>query len=101
MLVMYLKVHETERGKVIAVCDSDLIGKVLDDGKIFMDLDKNRSFYVGSFATKDEVCAALKSFNSINFVGKKCTKILISLDLVASASIEKVCGVPFVQIYEL
>ncbi len=98
---MYLKVHDTPNGKIVAVCDKELIGKVLDDGTIFMDLDKNRSFYVGKIASKDEIKKELASFSSLNFVGKNAINLLLSLALVEKSSIEKVSSVPFVQVYDL
>lgn len=98
---MYLKVHNTPTGKIIAVCDKELIGKVLDDGTIFMDLDKNRSFYVGKIASKDEIKRELESFSSINFVGKNAIDLLLGMNLVEKDSVEKVSNVPFVQVYDL
>lgn len=98
---MYLKVHDTPTGKIVAVCDKELIGKVLDDGKIFMDLDKNRSFFVGKIASKEEIKKELSSFSSLNFVGKNSIDLLLDLNLVDSSSVEKVSNVPFVQIYDL
>jgi len=33
---MYLKIHEQQGKKIIAVCDKELIGKILTDGNAYL-----------------------------------------------------------------
>lgn len=98
---MYLKIHQTQRGSIIAVCDEDLIGKVLRNKDVCMDLDKYRSFYIGDRADEREVKKALDSFSSANIVGKESVGIAIAIGLVDKECVMYIKKTPYIQIYKL
>jgi uncharacterized protein len=98
---LYLKIHVAGKGKVVAVCDEDLIGKILDDGKVYMDLDRYRSFYTGEKADADKVRKALKDFSSANMVGKESVGVALSLGLVARKDVMYINKTPYIQIYNV
>ena len=98
---MYLKVHETEKGKIVAACDKELVGKVLEEEGICIDLDSYRDFYVGNTATKDEIKDALKEFSSANLVGKKVVGIAVEDGVVDEGYIKYIKDIPYIQIYSI
>jgi len=98
---MYMRIHEGPGGKVVAVCDKELIGKVLEDEKICMDLEKYRSFYVGEHVGKNEVENALATFTSANLVGQKSVDIALSLGLANKDNIMYINETPYIQIYKI
>jgi|SRR5271157_311232 len=98
---MYLRIHQTQAGKVVAVCDEDLVGKVLDDGKAYMDLDRYRSFYVGKKADSDTVKKALHGFVSANLVGKDSVGSAIGAGVAAKRDIMYINETPYIQIYNI
>src|SRR4030095_2520873 len=98
---MYLKIHQNQGTKIVAVCDEDLIGKVLESKDIRMDLDKYRSFYIGEKADAEAVKSALKSFSSANMVGKECVGIAVAIGLVGKDDVMYIKKTPYIQIYRL
>jgi len=98
---MYLRVHENEAGPIVAVCDRELIGRILEEGKVHMDLDKYREFYIGKQAGEDDVKNALKEFSSANLVGKKAVGVALSLELAASEDVMYINETPYIQIYRI
>lgn len=98
---MYLRVHENEGGRVVAVCDRELIGKILEEGRVHMDLDKYREFYIGEQAEEDDVKTALKEFASANLVGKKAVGVALSLELAAREDVMYINETPYIQIYKI
>ena len=98
---MYLKIHETPRGKIIACCDKELIGKVLTGGKKILDLEKYKSFYAGELVDEEKLEKALKNFASVNLIGEKCVGVAKKLDLVTEDDIVELSNVPHVQIYKM
>ena len=101
MIHLYLKIHQDEGKRIVALCDKDLIGKVLDDGEAYMDLDRYRRFYVGEIAEKERIIKELEEFDSINIVGKKSVGVVRDLGLVEEGSILHINDVPYVQIYKI
>jgi len=68
---MYLRIHSSPEGEVVALCDAELIGRRLAQGNIVLDLGKYASFYQGKKVTAAQATAALKGAKNANLVGKK------------------------------
>jgi len=98
---MYIKIHGEGKSKIIALCDSELIGKVLKEGEITLDLDNYSNFFKGQIVTRDEAKEALTNFASINIVGKKSVDCALELGLIVKNQIVNVDGHPHVQIYRI
>lgn len=97
---MYLKVHDTQQGKVIALCDAELIGTIVSDGKRHLDLQKYSSFYVGKKVGKKEAVKELSGSGNANLVGKKSLDAAKAAGLDVSGTIS-INGIPHLQIYSI
>jgi len=98
---MYMKIHETREGRIIAACDKELIGKVLDDGRIHLDLDRNRSFYVGRKVTAEELKKELENFTSVNLVGKNTVSVALKGGFAQEDDVIYINATPHIQIYKI
>lgn len=99
---MYLKLHKTEKGTILAACDAELIGKVLTHGDIELNLKKHADFYKGEKVGEHEVAEALeREFDSINFVGKKVVNVVVKSGLVGQNDVMYIKNVPYIQIYSI
>jgi hypothetical protein len=92
ILLMYLKVHHTPQGEVVAVCDADLLNTTLSHGDVRIAI--TGAFYGTEQATEEEVRAALKNACNANLMGKKATGIAISMGLITEKGCLCVGGVP-------
>jgi len=102
MVGMYLKIHETKDGKIVAACDKELIGRVLEEeGGVYIDLDAYRNFYIGSLASEQELLAALRGFSSANLIGKKVVAIAVKNRIVGESNIRYINSIPYIQIYNI
>lgn len=94
-----LKIHKSYRW-VVAICDKDLLGKVLSEGERELDLSGN--FFKGEEMDKQkvrsEILRALREDATFNVVGEKSVNIFREMDLVKSEDVLKVEGVPFILI---
>ncbi len=98
---MFVKIHKKEDKRIVAVCDQSLIGKVLEDDDICMDLDTFRHFYIGTLSKKEDVKKALDDFNSANLVGENAVNVAIHMNLVKNSDINYINGVPYIQLYKI
>ena len=98
-IMMHMKIHSTgsrfNNRFVIAVCDENLIGKTLKDGKISITISKR--FYKGEKKTEKEIIAVLKDATNINFVGKESVAAGIKAGIITKSNIIKIKGVPHAQ----
>ncbi len=94
---MLVKIHNSYRD-VVAVCDSNLIGKRLEEGKFQLNIKED--FYKGDEKTIDEVKDIIINFQekdaTFNIVGKNSVALAIEAGLISKESVKEIGGVPFV-----
>lgn len=95
-----MKISERSGKRIVAVCDRELIGRVLSEGNCVLDLDSHASFYKGEPADRADVEEALGRFDSANLVGKKAVAIAVGLGIAREQDIRYINGVPHVQVYK-
>lgn len=92
---VYIKIYEAYR-RIVAVCDSDLIGKKIEEGNFQLDI--NEKFYKGDlFEDKDEIMEILKEEQSedscFNFVGEESCNLGIKTGIIEENSVIEIQGV--------
>ena len=96
-----MKIHKSEGKKIIAICDKELIGRVLEEGDLSIDLDKYKAFYVGEETNKERIMEELKDYSSINVVGIKSVNILVNQGIVDKKNVMHINTIPYIQIYNI
>jgi len=97
---MYLKTHPSPDGEIVALCDIELIGKVLESGKARLDLSAYAPFYLGKKVDEKEAVAALSSATNANIVGKRALGAAKKAGLAVSHA-KSIGGVPHLQVYRM
>ena len=97
---MYLKMHASPDGEIVALCDIELIGKVLASGKARLDLSAYAPFYLGKKVEEKETVDALRIAQNANIVGKKALEAAKKAGLSVSHA-KTIGGVPHLQVYRL
>jgi hypothetical protein len=100
--MIYIKKHESERGAVIAMCDEELLGSVITEGKRMIDLKTHANFYKGRLVTEEEAAEELDSaVYSANIVGKRSVRIVIEKGLASDGEVMQIGNVEILQLYSL
>ena len=94
---MIVKKHLTsDKRLILAVCDEELIGKKLEEGKRQLDLSVD--FYRGEPKDEAETVALIKKAFSISAAGKKSVGCCILAGVVEDEKAPELKGVPYLQI---
>jgi len=96
MFKMIAKVHKSPDNKVVvAVCDSELLGKKIEEGKLQLDLTSD--FYKGE--EKDDTAAGdlIRNADSVNLVGEKSVSLGIAEGIIDKSHVKEISGVPYAQ----
>jgi hypothetical protein len=101
--MIYFKSYLTEHGSVVAMCDEELMGRVLRSGKLVLDLERYASFYKGELLAEAEAAGRISSerIYSANIVGERSVGIMVKFGLVAPDDVRLVENVPFVQLFAM
>jgi len=96
---MYVKLHRSYR-TVVAVCDSNLLGKKFEEGERVLDVREN--FYKGEEMDYGKVVELMrKEANddaTFNIVGEEAVRTAFDAGIVVKGSEMTVDGVPFVLV---
>jgi hypothetical protein len=92
---MLVKVHTSYRNTV-AICDSDLIGKTFEEGK--MALSVSPHFYQGEEKSEKEVLEIIEKGTyedyTFNIVGEQSIALAKRIGLVKEEGIKRIQGIP-------
>lgn len=93
MLIKIIKSHRY----VVAVCDSELIGKKFEEGKF--QLDVKESFFLGDEFSESEAITLMKKMSredaTFNIVGDDSVSAALKAGIIAKEGIKKIQGIPF------
>lgn len=93
---MLIKIHKSYR-YVIAICDSELLGRKLEQGN--KQLDLSGEFFNGEEKAEKEafeiIKDAAKEDATFNIVGKKATELALKAGIIDKEGIRKIQGIPF------
>jgi hypothetical protein len=96
---VYINLKKIGRNVLLAVCDCELLGKTLREGKIVFHVKDE--FYNGRKATLDEAMSMIDNSTIVNLVGKCCVEKAIDKGYVHPEAVLKIEGVPHAQIVKL
>ena len=96
---VYCRVFSDSNYRLVAVCDTGLIGRTLREGKL--KLEVRPEFYKGSLSTIAEALREIDASDIANLVGEDIVEAAVQGGLVDPSAIVRIAGVPHVQIVRL
>ena len=100
---VYLKIHDTPEGSIVAMCDRELIGSRHSEGKMELDLETYAEFYKGDLLSPGEAESLLypSDFYTANAVGKISVGILVGMKMAETSDIKKIGKVPCLYLFRM
>ena len=96
---VYLNLKQAGRNVLLAVCDCELLGKTLREGKIVFHVKEE--FYNGRKASVEEAMGMIDNSTIVNLVGKCCVEKAIAEGYVHPDAVLNIEGIPHAQIVKL
>ncbi|MDD1666873.1 MAG: DUF424 family protein [Methanomicrobiales archaeon] len=95
--VMFLKVHRTPDGEIVAACDRELLNTTLVHKDVEVRISE--TFYGNTPATEEQVRSALVQATNANLFGRRTVEIAIACGAVDRGCVVLVSGVPHAQVF--
>ncbi len=83
-----LKVYRVRGEIVVAVCDSELVGKIFREGDLKIEVKE--SFYGEEDVNEDEVKRALRMATIANITGKRAVQLAIEMGIIDRENVLKI-----------
>ncbi len=84
---------------MLNMCDAELLGKTLSNGKTVMKINKN--YYHDEFVEQEEAKELLKKSNNVNLVGNESISLSVNLGIGSQQSVKLIDGIPFLIIIKM
>jgi len=97
--MILLKLHKNENSEVVSLCDSNLIGKTFEEGKLRIEVSER--FYKGEELSKEKILLILKNCSNANIVGKESIKLALDSSIIEKESIIKIKKIPISYLVRL
>jgi hypothetical protein len=99
MQEVYAKLQKNGKDIVLAICDAELLGQTLQEGKITFKVKDE--FYNGGKTSTEEAINMIKNATIINLVGKHCVEKAIQNGYVHPDAVLTINNIPHAQIMKL
>ncbi|MBW3018604.1 DUF424 family protein [Candidatus Woesearchaeota archaeon] len=94
---LVVKIHHKDGRTVVAVCDSDLIDSVFEEGNTQLDLTKD--FYKGDvYEDAQAIGDIIRNADCVNIVGEKAVKLALNEGVLEEGHIKTIGGIPHAQV---
>jgi uncharacterized protein len=101
--MIYIKIHHTDNGNMIGMCDSTLIDKVLSEGDIEINIRDYSDFYKGELVDKQKAVSMLdpRMLYSANIVGKEAVDVAVKAEILHKDGVKMVNKVPYANAFKI
>ena len=96
---MYMKKYETDGHVIVAVCDSNILGKKFKEGILVLKLDE--SFYKGDKVGENDVKIALSCATIANIAGERSIACAVECGCIDPDSVIFIDGIPHAQMVQI
>ena len=92
--MIMIKVHKTPNGEIVAMCDSDLVGRRFESKDLRIDISER--FYKGiEIEDKAELLKLIKESRNLNIVGKESVDFAMKNNVIDRTNIIKIKKIPY------
>ena len=98
-LTVYANVRRWGKSVLLAICDAELLGKVLRDGKIVFEVRED--FYKGMKMSVGEAIDLVGQSTVVNMIGHHIIREALERRLIHPEAVLKISGIPHAQIVKM
>ncbi len=92
---MIVNERETPKGRLVSVCDRDVLGETFENGELSITVTE--AFYGGENADEEAVATSLSRASVGNLVGERSVSLAIEEGHVEKANVLEIDGTPHAQ----
>ena len=96
---VYVNLKKVGKNVVLAICDHEILGKTLKEGKIVFHIKDE--FYNGGKTNLEDAIKMIENSTIVNMVGSNCVEKAIEKGYVHPEAVLKIEGIPHAQIVKL
>jgi len=96
MVDLLLSIRDTQKGRLVSVCDANLIGETFEEGEL--SLTVNPEFYDGEPADEQTIVENLARCTTANIVGSDAVELALKHGFVKESNVLDIDGTRHAQL---
>ena len=96
---VYINLQRRSECILLAMCDANMLGKTLKQGKIVFHI--REEFYKGVLVSLEEAVDLIQQSTIVNMIGRRIVKKAVEKGLVHPDAVLEIAGVPHAQIVKV
>ncbi len=97
-MVFAVRTVNYQRNKMLNMCDSNLVGKVLVDGDLTMNI--TQSYFAERIVDEKEAEQLLRNASIINMIGEETIALSVKIGVGSSKGVKRIDGIPFLLVFK-
>ena len=93
-----VRTTEYQGNTLVNICDLELIGRTVTEGKLKMHISKE--FYFGEMVGEAEALSLIRKCTIINLVGERSVSLAVDNKIGSPHAIREIEDVPFLMVYK-
>ena len=93
---VYVKLKKNGKNILLAICDANLLGRTLKEGKIVFKI--TNEFYKGRKISVDQAVTMIENSTNVNLIGNICVEKAIENGFIHPEAVLKIEGISHAQI---
>ena len=93
-----VRTAEYKGNVLVNICDPELIGRTVTEGKLKMHISKE--FYFGEMVDEAEALSLIRRCSVVNLVGQRSVSLAVDNNVGARQAIREIEDVPFLMVYK-
>lgn len=95
--MILVKLHKIKDSEILAIADSDLIGKKIENEKVSIEITER--FYKGEQLPAQKIIDLFKNSRNINIIGKESVEFALKHKLIDKTNVIKIKNIPHAQVF--
>ena len=92
---LLVKLHKKDHRAIVAVCDKNLLGRVIEEKN--RQLDLRSEFYKGEERSEEEIGDLMRNADGVNLVGPESVKLGLQEGVISEENVIVIDGIPSAQ----
>ena len=93
---VYVKIKKDGKNVILAICDADILGRTLKEGKIVFKI--TNEFYNGQKISVEQAVSMIENSTIVNLIGNSCVEKAIENGFIHPEAVLKIEGISHAQI---
>ncbi|MFY9299983.1 MAG: DUF424 domain-containing protein [Candidatus Nitrosotenuis sp.] len=95
----FVRTSNYQNSRMLNICDEELLGRVLKNGKLQINISK--TYYGERLVDADEAEKLMRNSSIINMVGTQTIEMSINLQIGIRQGVKMIDGVPFLIVFKM